>query len=348
MAGLSNLAIAGIVGGAAAGTVGVLAATGVIGGNEACAFAVSPTTVTAGGAASTATVNVTVSPSNCDPPGWTASVSNGAFVTVSPQSGTGNGAVTLTIAANTGAQRTATVTIANQTVTVTQNAICTFSVSPTTLTATSAGGASTVAVTASPAGCSPANWTASSNAAFVTVSPTTGTGNGTVTLTVSANTAAADRSGTVTIAGQTVTVNQSRAAAPCNAQQVAGGDIPETRTIELGRTSGTFQFTYDTAAIEDRLVIRYQNAILFDTGCVGTNGPRTQSVTYSGTSSIVSVEVTPNCRVPGAGTAWVFILAARNNGDQTTRPTDANRAAVTVGRGVPIKRSFTCTQRSSA
>jgi hypothetical protein len=308
--GLSNLAIAGIVGGAVGGTLGVLAGTGVIGGKEPCTFAVSPTTVTVGGAAGTATVNVTASPSNCDPPGWTASVSSGAFVTLNPQSGSGNGSVTLTIAANTGgAQRTATLSIANQTVNVTQSAVCTFSVSPTTLTATSAGGPLTVTVTANPSGCAPANWTAASNAAFLSVSPSSGTGNGTVTVTASANTGTSDRSGSVTIGGQTVTVTQSRAAAPCNAQQVAGGDVPESRTIELGRTSGTFSFTYDTASIEDRLVVRYQNAVLFDTGCVGTNGPRTQTITYSGTSSTVTVDVTPNCRVPGSGTAWAFVLS---------------------------------------
>jgi len=307
--GLSNLAIAGIVGGAAAGTVGILAATGTIGGSQACTFAVSPTTVTVGGAASTSTVNVTVSPSNCDPPTWTAAASGAPFVTLNPTSGSGNGSVTLSIAANTGAQRNGTVTIANQAVTITQSAACTFAVSPTLLTAPAAGGALTVSVTASPAGCGPATWSATSTSGFITASPSSGTGNGTVTLTVAANTGTLDRSGTATVAGQSVIVNQSRSAQPCNSQQVAGGDIPETRTIELGRTSGTFAFTYDTATIEDRLVVRYQNAILFDTGCVGTDGPRTQNITYSGTSSTVTVEVTPNCRVPGSGTAWVFILS---------------------------------------
>ena len=45
-----------------------LNAAGVIGGNEPCTFAVSPTTVTAGSAAGTSTVNVTVSPANCEGP----------------------------------------------------------------------------------------------------------------------------------------------------------------------------------------------------------------------------------------------------------------------------------------
>jgi hypothetical protein len=306
--GLSNLAIAGIVGGAAAGTVGVLAATGVVGGNGACTFAVTPATVTAGSAAGTATVNVAVSPSNCDPAAWTAAATNAPFVTLSPTSGSGNGSVTLNIAANAGAQRNGTITVANQTITVTQSAACTFSISPASFTVPAAGGAFAVSVSVSPAGCAPAAWTATSGASFITAAPANGTGNGSVTLTVSANTGA-QRTGTATIAGQTATVTQSVAAAPCNSQQIAGSDIPETRNIELGRTSGTFTFTYDTASIEDRLVVRYQSAILFDTGCVGTNGPRSQSIIYSGTSSTVTVDVTPNCRVPGSGTAWLFVLS---------------------------------------
>lgn len=147
-----------------------------------------------------------------------------------------------------------------------------------------------------------------SNAAFITVSPANGTGNGSVTLTVTAN-PGASRTGTVTISGQTVSLTQGEAARPCNAQQVAGGDVPETRTIDLGRTSGTFAFAYDTASIDDRMVVRYEGRVLFDTGCVGTNGVRQQSISYSGTSTTVTIEVTPNCRVPGSGTAWGFVVS---------------------------------------
>jgi hypothetical protein len=82
---------------------------------------------------------------------------------------------------------------------------CSFSLSATTITTNSAGGTSTVNVTA-PGTCS---WTATSNAAFITVTAgASGTGNGTVTFSVAASSGAA-RSGTLTIAGQTVTVNQT-------------------------------------------------------------------------------------------------------------------------------------------
>jgi all-beta uncharacterized protein len=82
---------------------------------------------------------------------------------------------------------------------------CSFSLSTTTITTASAGGTSTVNVS-TPGTCS---WTATSNASFITItSGASGTGNGTVSISVAASSGAA-RSGTLTIAGQTVTVNQT-------------------------------------------------------------------------------------------------------------------------------------------
>lgn len=95
----------------------------------------------------------------------------------------------------------------NYTVTVSLGT-CSYAISPTSISAAAGGGPASVSVTAD-AGCA---WTASSNAAWITVtSGSSGSGNGTVSLTVAANTGSA-RTGTVTIAGQTYTVNQSAAA----------------------------------------------------------------------------------------------------------------------------------------
>ncbi|HEY7500963.1 MAG TPA: BACON domain-containing carbohydrate-binding protein [Vicinamibacterales bacterium] len=88
---------------------------------------------------------------------------------------------------------------------------CTFSINPTSAAAAAGGGSGFVTVTTQP-GCA---WTASSNAAFLTVtSGTPGNGNGSVGYSVGANSNTSPRSGTLTIAGQTFTVNQ--AAAPCS------------------------------------------------------------------------------------------------------------------------------------
>jgi hypothetical protein len=66
------------------------------------------------------------------------------------------------------------------------------------------GGTVVASVTAG-AGC---GWAASSNVDWITVAPTSGVGAGQATLTVTPD-AAAPRTGSVTIAGRTVTINQA-------------------------------------------------------------------------------------------------------------------------------------------
>ncbi len=92
-------------------------------------------------------------------------------------------------------------------------ASCTYSLSSSSGSFTPSGGTSTVLVTASSSSCS---WTASESLSWVSLSPPiSGTGSGTITITVSANTGAA-RSGSVSIAGQTYTINQAAVSAEVN------------------------------------------------------------------------------------------------------------------------------------
>lgn len=178
----------------------------------ACSYSISPPSqnIGAAGGAGTA-VNVSTQ-SGCR---WTAA-SNASWLTVtSGASATGNGSVGFTVAANTGASRTGTLTIAGRPFTVTQAAAsapaCAYSISSNNQNVVALGGGGTLNVTAG-SGCA---WTASSNAAWITVtSGATGTGNGSVAFTVAANPSGA-RTGTLTVAGQTFTVMQA-AAAPCN------------------------------------------------------------------------------------------------------------------------------------
>lgn len=84
---------------------------------------------------------------------------------------------------------------------------CTFTISPTSVSAPTTGAANgTVGVSASASTCT---WSATSNAQWLSVTTgASGTGSGTVGYAVQAHTGAS-RSGTLTIAGQTFTVNQS-------------------------------------------------------------------------------------------------------------------------------------------
>lgn len=81
---------------------------------------------------------------------------------------------------------------------------CAYTVSPSSGTFTSSGGTNTISVAASSATCA---WTSSESLSWVSLFPTSGTGDGTITVTVTANTGGA-RTGSMTIAGQTYTVNQ--------------------------------------------------------------------------------------------------------------------------------------------
>ena len=90
---------------------------GICTGGTTCSFAISPTSASLGANGGTGSVNVTTS-AGC---AWTAT-SNASWISItSGASGTGNGMVNYSVAANTGTtSRTGTLTIAGQTFTVMQ------------------------------------------------------------------------------------------------------------------------------------------------------------------------------------------------------------------------------------
>jgi len=156
-----------------------------------------------GGAGSPVTVTAA---SGCS---W-MSASNVSWITVtSGASGSGTGTVRFSVDANTGAARTGTIAIAGQTFTVNQAAAgptCTYTVNPTSLDVPRDRTDRSIAVTA-PSGCA---WTAVSNNDWIDIrSGGSGSGNGTVSIRVAAFSGNNSRTGTLTIAGRTVTVTQS-------------------------------------------------------------------------------------------------------------------------------------------
>ncbi len=167
----------------------------------ACSFTVNPVAVsaTAGGGTSELSVKAQA---GC---GWTAT-SNTSWLTITGgASGFGNGTVSLTAASNTTGQvRVGTATVPGQTVTVTQDA-CAFVIMPESVAVPAAGGSSSIAVTTTD-GCA---WTANSNASWLTITGgTSGFGSGTVGVDAAANSGSQARTGTLTVAGETVTFTQ--------------------------------------------------------------------------------------------------------------------------------------------
>ena len=170
-----------------------------------CNLSVSPLTfsIAAGGATNQA-VTVT-GPIGC---AWTATSNAPSWLTITTApNDSGNGTVRFNVAANPGTARNGTLTVAGQTVTVSQAApACSYNLSQTNVTVPSAGGPGPAITVTAAAGCT---WTAAATATpwLTNVAPASGSGNGTVTFSAMSN-PDGPRSGTLTIAGQAVTVNQ--------------------------------------------------------------------------------------------------------------------------------------------
>jgi hypothetical protein len=177
---------------------------------ETPTLSVSPASLSYAAAGSSQTVGIT---SNVN---WTV-ISNTAWATVSPASGSGNAIVTVTTTAHSGSSaRSATVTVrgtgvSNRTVTVSQAATPTptpvpsLSVSATSLSFAVGGENKSFGITSSDV-----TWSVSSSASWLTVSPSSGNGDATVTVTATANDETAARTATVTVSGagvSTRTVN---------------------------------------------------------------------------------------------------------------------------------------------
>jgi hypothetical protein len=169
----------------------------------ACEFDVSPQSESFEAGGGEATIQVRAG-SACS---WSAS-SSVPWITVDTASRSGNAAARYVVAANTGAARTGTLRVAGVTVTVNQAAAptqsCQFDVSPHSESFPASGGSESVRVRTG----STCNWTASSSVSWIGVSTGNSTGDGDVRYTVAANTGAA-RTGSLRVAGVTVTVTQA-------------------------------------------------------------------------------------------------------------------------------------------
>jgi hypothetical protein len=181
---------------------------------QACTVALSPTSLTIG-AAGGETKTAIATDASCS---WSVD-SAPDWIAPALSSGKGSADLTLLASANQGAQRTGTVVVAGQSVTITQAAsatvppgTCTFTLAPLTFSNVPASGTSLDVTISTQTGCA---WTAVTGAPWMSVaSGASGTGNGTTRLSVTQNSGGA-RSGAATVAGRTVTVSQLGSAPTC-------------------------------------------------------------------------------------------------------------------------------------
>ena len=167
-----------------------------------CTYGISPTTYAASaGVGAGPTVSVSAM-NGCT---WTAT-SNVSWLTITSGAvGNGNGSVTFSVASNPSNARSGSLTIAGHTLSV-QQAACAYAFTPTTYAASPGGGAGPTVTVSSENGCT---WTAASNDSWISItSGTSGIGNGSVAFSVALNPFNV-RSGSLTIAGQTFSVQQA-------------------------------------------------------------------------------------------------------------------------------------------
>ena len=229
-----------------------------------CSWSVSPNEVAMGPAGGDRTVRLSTE----DFCSWTASSNESWVVVASASSGKGSADIILRIARNDGPERTSTVELPAGKVSVRQRealappavppppaneppapaptpppstpppaAPCTFQVAPAVFNDVPFSGSPLQVEVTTQAGCA---WSAVSNAAWLNLSSgANGTGSGRVQLAVAENAGPA-RSGTLAIAGQTVTVNQQ--SRPCEyaispssySPTSAGGSVSVTVTTAAG------------------------------------------------------------------------------------------------------------------
>jgi hypothetical protein len=288
---------------------------------------------------------------------WTATSSAGWLRVLTP-AGSGPGPVEFEADANSSGPRQAMVAIGDQRITITQDGVnqpgggggntCSISLSASAVSAAAAGSTHTVAIAAPPA----CDWNASSQALWVTVTPGTGRGNGSLTITAARNGGSA-RSGAVTVNDQTLVVNQAAAPA-CTAtidsgsatvsagggersvrvttqdgcEWTASGGDPSWTQILTPRGTGTSDARYSVSAYNGTsprsttlTIAGHSHTVTQEATaqvCTYTLQPTSQDHPFGGGPGSFTVTTQPNC-------AWT---ASSNQGWAPTTSSGTGNGAV--------------------
>ena len=135
---------------------------------------------------------------------WTAEESLD-WISLNSTSGSGNGTMTVTLSRNeSGSARNGSIAIGGNNHTITQAAfIATTTINPTSNSLNGDHANYDISVT------SDGSWIASESLDWVSISPTNGTNNGTVSVTITENLTGSERSGSITIGGNSHTLTQA-------------------------------------------------------------------------------------------------------------------------------------------
>jgi sugar lactone lactonase YvrE len=241
----------------------------------------------------------------------------GPFVPTSNKSwlaitGVTNGVTSFSFTSNPAySNRTATITLLGQPVAVTQLPLS--SLGATNLFESAPAGTDSVALTALLSGVS---WTATANTNWLHLATTNGIGSTNVVFTFDANSGDA-RSGTLTIAGWTVTVNQSAPVYTLGSTNLQEGPDAGTDHVQLTTDVATAPWTNSANAAWLHMVttngVGSTNVVFafdanFGGARTGTLTIATQTVTVSQSAPFCSFAATNLVECPGAGTDSVVLV----------------------------------------
>ncbi len=178
-----------------------------------CSYSISPSSRTAASGGDNGTVTITTAP-ECN---WTANESiNSGWISLFVRSGKGSATIRFSVSPNFVAQpRTGTLLIGGQTFTVTQEGFtCSYNVTPTPRSFGQSGGIGRANVDSRMDVCK--DWSARSNADWISIigassSAEYGIVTGALDYSVAPNATPAARTGSLTVAGRTVTITQAAA-----------------------------------------------------------------------------------------------------------------------------------------
>lgn len=190
-------------------------------------------------------------------------------------------------------------------------AVCSFALAPSTQLIPAASGAGNIGVLTS-AGCP---WTASSNSTFLTItSGASGDGPGTVQFSAGANSASAARSGTLTIGGQTATVNQSGTAplllltpSAVSVQYRQQGPIPTPIPLSVYTGASSLSYTASASSTGNWLSVSPSSGSAPATLTVTVNPGSLTPGTYQGTVTVTAPSANPTSQT---FTVSLTVLAA--------------------------------------
>ncbi|MCX5886549.1 MAG: DUF1566 domain-containing protein [Proteobacteria bacterium] len=278
---------------------------------EVCSMSIEPTNQSFAAAGGTGYITVT-SVSGCS---WTATTNDSWITITSSANGTGNGTIYYNVASNistvTTNPRNGSITVGDQTFTITQEGrACIYSLTPLSQAFSVSGGSGSIDVTATN-GCS---WTATNSDYWITItSDTNGTGSGTVNFAVSVNSGACPRTGTITIADQVFTITQQGASCLYSI-------IPEEQTFSTA--GGNAYITMTTESCCSWIATSNVSWIIITSGLSGTgNGIVQYSVTANlGSSRTGTITVEGRTftviqdGIPGAEcSTWTDVITKYNS-----------------------------------